>query len=98
HTATYFPSYLPSDACAPHFHYTTLFRSQKQALAALRQQIAARQNQLTETEYSLRQLPTVMAQKIQSLRNDLAATEQRIAEINGRDRKSTRLNSSHHSM
>jgi len=57
---------------------------QKQALAALRQQIAARQNQLTETEYSLRQLPTVMAQKIQSLRNDLAATEQRIAEINGR--------------
>src|SRR6266550_6634750 len=57
---------------------------QKQALAALRQQIAARQNQLTETEYSLRQLPTVMAQKIQSLRNDLAATEQRIAEVNGR--------------
>jgi membrane fusion protein len=56
----------------------------KQALAALNQQIAARQNQLTETEYSLQQLPTIMAQKIQSLRNDLAAAEQRITEINGR--------------
>lgn len=57
---------------------------QKQALAALRQQLSARQNQLTETEYSLRQLPTLMAQRIQSLRNELATAEQRIAEINGR--------------
>src|SRR5205814_10262908 len=56
----------------------------KQALAALNQQVASRQNQLTETEFSLRELPTVMAQKIQLLRNDLAAAEQRIAEINGR--------------
>src|SRR5262249_10829427 len=32
----------------------------KQALAALNQQIAARKNQLTETEYSLQQLPTIM--------------------------------------
>src|SRR5205807_6903158 len=57
---------------------------QRQGLAALRQQIAGRKNQLTETEYSLRQLPTVMAQKIQLLRNDLSAAQQRIAEINGR--------------
>ena len=57
---------------------------QRQAAAALNQQIAARKNQVTETEFSLHELPTVMAQKIQALRNDLAATEQRIAEINGR--------------
>jgi membrane fusion protein len=57
---------------------------QKQAAAALNQQIAARKNQLTEADFSLRQLPTVMAQKVQILRNDLAGAEQRIAEINGR--------------
>jgi len=57
---------------------------QRQAVSALNQQLAARKNQLTETNFSLRQLPTVMAQKVQALRNDLAAAEQRIAEINGR--------------
>jgi membrane fusion protein len=57
---------------------------QKQKLNALNQQLAARHNQLTETRYSLQQLPTVMAQKIQSLRSELSTTEQRIAEINGR--------------
>ena len=57
---------------------------QKQKLNSLNQQFAARQNQLTETRYSLHQLPTVMAQKIQSLRTELSTTEQRIAEINGR--------------
>ncbi len=57
---------------------------QKQKLNSLNQELAARQNQLTETRYSLQQLPTVMAQKIQSLRTELSMTEQRIAEINGR--------------
>jgi membrane fusion protein len=57
---------------------------QKQKLNSLNQQFAARHNQLTETRYSLQQLPTVMAQKIQSLRSELSTTEQRIAEINGR--------------
>jgi membrane fusion protein len=57
---------------------------QKQRLNSLNQQLAARQNQLAETRYSLEQLPTVMAGKIQSLRSELATTEQRIAEINGR--------------
>src|SRR6266516_6863328 len=57
---------------------------QKQKLNSLNQQLAAQQNQLTETRYSFQQLPTVMAQKVQSLRNELSATEQRIAEINGR--------------
>ena len=41
-------------------------------------------NQLTETRFSLGQLPTLMAQKVQALRNELSATEQRIAEIKGR--------------
>jgi membrane fusion protein len=57
---------------------------QKQNLSALQQQLAARTNQLTENRYSLQQLPTVMAGKIQSLRGELAATEQRIAEVGGR--------------
>jgi len=57
---------------------------QKQNFNALSQQLAARQNQLTETRYSLEQLPTLMAEKIQSLRNELAATDQRFTEINGR--------------
>jgi membrane fusion protein len=57
---------------------------QKQNLNALNQQVAARQSQLADTRYSLEQVPTVMAEKIQLLRNELATTEQRIAEINGR--------------
>jgi len=61
-----------------------LMLEQKQAAVAINQQIAARRNQLTETEFSLHQLPTLMAQKVQALRNDLATTDQRIAEINGR--------------
>jgi membrane fusion protein len=56
----------------------------KQAISALNQQLTARENQLTETDFSLRQLPTVMAQKVQVLRNDLAYVEQRIAEIDAR--------------
>ncbi|HEX2135778.1 MAG TPA: HlyD family efflux transporter periplasmic adaptor subunit, partial [Microvirga sp.] len=57
---------------------------QKQTLTALHQQITARQSQLVETRYSLEQVPVVIAEKIQLLRNELASTEQRIAEINGR--------------
>ena len=57
---------------------------QKQNLNSLRQQLAARQNQLTDTQYTLNQLPIVIAEKIQLLRNELSSVEQRIAEINGR--------------
>jgi len=57
---------------------------QKQNRSSLNQQLAARRNQLTETRYSLQQLPTVMAGKIQVLRSELATTEQRIAEVSGR--------------
>jgi membrane fusion protein len=56
----------------------------KQAVSALNQQLTARRNQLTETRYSLSQLPTIMAQKVQALRNELSATEQRMTEIKGR--------------
>ena len=54
----------------------------KLAISALNQQLAARKNQLTEAQFSLQQLPTVMAQKVQELRNDLADVEQRIAQVN----------------
>ena len=57
---------------------------QKQKLNALKQQLASRQNQLTETHYSLEQLPTVTAGKIQNLRSELATTEERMTEIGGR--------------
>ena len=53
----------------------------KQAISALNQQLAERKNQLTETRSSLQQLPTVMAEKVQALRNDLAYVEQRIAQV-----------------
>jgi len=56
----------------------------KQNLKSLNQQLAARHNQLIEMRFSFQQLPTVMAQKIQNIRTELSATEQRIAEINGR--------------
>jgi membrane fusion protein len=57
---------------------------QKQGVSSLTQQLSARQNQLSETQFSLQQLPTLMAQKVQALRNDLAAADQRTAEIAGR--------------
>jgi membrane fusion protein len=57
---------------------------QQQVLSGLNQQVAAKQNQLNEATFSLSQLPTVMAQKVQNIRNDLSATEQRMAEIKGR--------------
>jgi membrane fusion protein len=57
---------------------------QQQAASTLDQQLAERRNRLVETQYSLQQLPTVMAQNVQNIRNELATAEQRIAEINGR--------------
>jgi len=57
---------------------------QKQNLTLLQQQIASRKNQLTDADYNLEQLPTVTGEKLQSLRNDLAAIDQRMAETTGR--------------
>jgi membrane fusion protein len=58
---------------------------QKQNLNSLKQQLAARRNQLTDTQYSLSQLPMVTAEKIQSLQNELSTLDQRAAEITGRE-------------
>ena len=57
---------------------------QKAVLNSLRGQLATQQNNLTDNQYTLHQLPTASAEKIQLLRNDLATIEQRVAEINGR--------------
>jgi membrane fusion protein len=57
---------------------------QRQNLDTLDQQIAARNNQLTESRYSLEQLPIVTGERIHVLRNELATLEQRFAEANAR--------------
>jgi membrane fusion protein len=57
----------------------------RQERSNFEQQISAKQNQLTETRSALNQLPTMMAQKVQSLRNELSVAEQRISEINARN-------------
>jgi membrane fusion protein len=57
---------------------------QRQALNTYAQQYVARRGQLVETRFALEQLPFVQAEKIQNLRNELSAAEQRMAEVNGR--------------
>jgi membrane fusion protein len=57
---------------------------QRQWLSSLEQQLAARENQLTETRYALQQLPIVLAEKVRSIRDDLSALDVRIAELDGR--------------
>lgn len=57
---------------------------QKQWLSSLEQQLAARENQLTETRYALQQLPILSAEKIRSIRDDLSALDVKIAELDGR--------------
>jgi membrane fusion protein len=61
-----------------------LLLEQQQQQASLNEQLAARRNEFDETRYNLQQLPTVMAEKVRSLQTELATTEQRTAEINGR--------------
>jgi len=58
--------------------------AQRQSLSALMQQLTARQTQHNETRFVLDQLPTVMSEKVQLLRNELSTAEQRTAEVNGR--------------
>ncbi|MGY4325969.1 multidrug efflux pump subunit AcrA (membrane-fusion protein) [Bradyrhizobium sp. LB7.2] len=57
---------------------------QKQSVVSLDQQITARRTQLTDARHTLEQLPTVAAERIRVLRNDLSSIEQRVAEVNGR--------------
>jgi membrane fusion protein len=56
----------------------------KENLNNLKQQLASRQNELTDAQYTLDQLPIATAEKSQNLRNELSAVEQRIAEIDAR--------------
>lgn len=56
----------------------------KQSLSALGQQLAGRRAELAQATASLEQLPVVIAEKVQALRNLVADGEQRIAEIEGR--------------
>ncbi|BBO03844.1 MULTISPECIES: HlyD family efflux transporter periplasmic adaptor subunit [Bradyrhizobium] len=57
---------------------------QKQSVVSLDQQITARRTQLTDARHTLEQLPTVAAERIRGLRNELSSIEQRVAEVNGR--------------
>lgn len=65
-------------------HREEALLEQRQALISLDQQVTTRRGQLSEVRFNLEQLPFVQANKIQSLRNELSATDQRIAEVNGR--------------
>jgi len=57
---------------------------QKQNVVSIDQQITARRSQLTDTQHTLEQLPTVAAERIRVLRGDLSWIEQRVAEVDGR--------------
>lgn len=57
---------------------------QRLSLSAMSQQHTARQGQLSEARFNLEQLPTVTAERVQALRNQLASAEQRAAEVEGR--------------
>jgi membrane fusion protein len=57
---------------------------QKQGLNALNRQLSDLQSRLSETRFTLEQLPTVTAERIQPLHNELSGVEQRMAEVNGR--------------
>ena len=52
----------------------------KQNLAAVRRQLADKQNKLVETQALLKELPTATARKIQPLRDQISEIEQRTAE------------------
>jgi membrane fusion protein len=56
----------------------------RQNLISLRRQLAEKQNKLAETKHTLEALPTETARKIQPLRDEIAAIEQRRAEAKGR--------------
>ncbi|MEA2729410.1 MAG: rane fusion protein [Acetobacteraceae bacterium] len=65
-------------------HRVNALLEQRQSLISLKQQVTVRQGELSETRFNLAQLPFVQGDRIQLLRNDLSATQQRIAEVNGR--------------
>jgi membrane fusion protein len=56
----------------------------KQNVAALQRQLAEQQSKGAEAQYSLKELPTTTARKIQPLRDQISEAEQRTAEGKGR--------------
>ena len=60
------------------------FLQQTQALNDMLQKETEQQVQLSQARFELKTLPTVTEGKLQALRNDLADTEQRVAEVRGR--------------
>jgi membrane fusion protein len=56
----------------------------KQALASLRRQVSEQQGKLAEAQYSLKELPTATARKIQPLRDQISEIDQRSADSKGR--------------
>ena len=73
---------LMSEVDQRHREETVL--EQRQALISLEQQVIQRQGQLSEVRFNLAQLPFSQGDKVQALRNELSAAEQRIAEVDGR--------------
>src|SRR2546430_10228575 len=69
------------------FPYTTLFRSSESSLA---KELAGKQAGLSQLQNALQQLPIATAQRVSQLEASIAELEVRL-----KDRKSTRLNSSH---
>jgi membrane fusion protein len=69
---------------ADYKHRRETFLESRQNLSALGQQLAGRRVELAQATASLEQLPTMIAEKVQALRNLIADGEQRIAEIEGR--------------
>lgn len=65
-------------------HREEVLLEQQQSLISLNQQAMAEKEKLTETQFSLAQLPFSLGEKVRPLRDQLAATEQRIDEVNGR--------------
>jgi membrane fusion protein len=65
-------------------HREEALLEQRQAMISLNQKITEQQGQLSEVRFNLEQLPFTQGDKVQALRNELSAAEQRIAEVNGR--------------
>jgi len=56
----------------------------RQTLASLRRQVSEQQSKLAEAQYSLKELPTATARKIQPLRDQISEIDQRSADSKGR--------------
>lgn len=67
-----------------HVRRQEVLLEQRQNLNALTQQISARRSQITETRYTLDQVPISTSERVRELQRNLEALEQQIAEVEGR--------------